>query len=334
MSFPYIVADIGGTNARFALVSGFKSACRCTQEFVLEDVKAYKCSEFNRFEDVFDHYLEALCKDVTGACVSIAGPVSDNCVSMTNLDWSFSGDKLKARYQFSFFHVINDFAANAMSVISLGGGDLVRVQSPVVPHVENKKVNLLPRAIVGPGTGLGVASVVHTGKSWMPVPGEGGHANFAPVTNLDIELYKLIQKDISYVSLETLLCGAGLSRLYMALAELRDERVDEQASLPEHISAAALSHSDMLAVEALSIFCRVLGSAAGNIALTVGASGGVFLTGGILPRVSDFLLQSDFSHAFTNKGVMSHYVEALSVDLVIHKEPALIGSAAYVESMR
>lgn len=343
MAFPYIVADIGGTNARFALVTGLENHTNHTdgtirKTFIIEQTATFKCSEFSEFEDVYQSYLDTLTESnvaklvdkVCGACVAIAGPVSANRVVMTNLDWSFSGDDLKNTYGYEFFYVINDFAAQAMAVVSLASSDLFRIKSSVSELLSSE--SYLPKAVLGPGTGLGVASLVHNGTAWMPISGEGGHANFAPVTALDIELYKYMRGELSYVSVETLLCGSGITRIYKALAAINDEVIEEESSLPENVTESAKRGSDKMATSTLDVFFRVLGSASGNIALTVGARGGVYLTGGILPRVKDLLLESDFNQAFCSKGVMSHYVETLNVDLVIHNEPALIGGASYVES--
>lgn len=324
MKYPYVVADIGGTNARFGLVTGKDSK---TGEFVVEKKQTFKCASFSTFEDVYVEYFKTFEELPKRACVAIAGPVMGDRVEMTNLNWAFSIERMRSQLELDAFFVINDFVAHALSVVSIAPSGLIAIKKT---DRNPNETALLPKAIMGPGTGLGVASLVHNGKSWMAIPGEGGHANFAPVTDLDIELYTTLMKTEEYISLETLLCGSGLTRTYKALASIHNKTIELENSRPEAITLSALDRSDDLAVETLSVFCRVLGSAAGNIALTVGAAGGVYLAGGILPRVSDFLLSSEFNSSFSQKGVMGHYVAEIPVNLVVHKDPALIGSAAYL----
>ena len=317
--FPQIVADIGGTNARFAIVS---DADTNTGEFVIEKQKTFDCASYDSFElllSAYYDYLEGLKPE--HVCVALAGPVDGDQFKMTNLNWCFSRMGVKSEFQLKNFEVINDFAAQACSVTHLQTQDLLEVKDGV-PGPFSSKV------ILGPGTGLGVASLVHTGDIWQPQAGEGGHTNFAPGNVQEIALLQILMRSFDYVSLETLLCGRGLVNIYRALCELRG--VPAQTFEPHQVSELGLGGDDEICRDALSLFCRVLGAAAGNVALNCGAKGGVYLAGGILPRMTEFLLNSDFVRAFKDKGVMSGYMENIPVFLMMHPHPALIGAAAWL----
>jgi len=318
--FPQVVADIGGTNARFGLVT---AAIADSGEYTIVEQRTYECARFETFEAVLAEYLNSLA-DVKPqhVCVALAGPVDGDEFKMTNLNWCFSRTGVKAKFALQNFEVINDFAAQACSVTHLQTDDLFAVKTGCA-------VSKAAKSIIGPGTGLGVASLIHNGSIWQPLPGEGGHANFAPGNEEEISLLRAVAKEHEFVSLETLLCGRGLVNLYRGLCRIADQA--PEALQPADISDRGVSGKDPLCERALQLFCKILGGAAGNLALTCGSKGGVYLTGGILPRIKDFLLASDFVAAFTSKGVMSSYLESVPVYLIVHEHPALIGASAWLE---
>lgn len=312
--FPYAVADIGGTNARWGLVTGIDAQGR----YVIESIRTFKNAGHPRFQDSLAAYLDSLNgQAIKRVCVALAGPVLGDQINMTNIDWSFSVRAVEQEFGLSKLLVVNDFTALAYATSALSEADLVPVKAG------NQRPG--PRAILGPGTGLGMASLLPLQDRWLPVSGEGGHTAFAPYGDEEIALCRQLQNAQGYVSKETLLCGSGLERIYQSLAQLRGQTATKAAA---DITATAVDGSDALAVDALNLFCGVLGSASADLALTVGALGGVYLGGGILPRVQAFLLSSPFAARFGDKGVMSHYVAQIPVYLIVAAEPALVGAAA------
>ncbi len=324
--FPWIVADIGGTNARFSLVTDRNPE---TGEYALSQQREFSTADFDTFAACFDAYLSSMGGPLPQyACIAVAGPVSSDQVQLTNVDWVFSIAETCERFALKRLEVINDFAALACSVTHLGPDDCLQIYA-------GEPGTLATKAIVGPGTGLGVAALVHNGGNWSPLPSEGGHRAYSPQTDREINVYKELQKKFGYVSAENLLSGAGMVNIYRALATLEQRQCDDIQ--PSQITEAALNdRGDLadvdLARETLDIFCGVLGSVCGDVALTYGAKGGVYLGGGILPRMKEYLLNSDFVARFKAKGVISSYLEDISVVLIVHKNPALIGAAAWLEN--
>lgn len=314
--FPYVVADIGGTNARWGLVTGLDSNGR----YLIESIRTFENRHHPQFRDSLAAYLDALGGiEIKRVCVALAGPVLGDRINMTNINWSFSVRETEAAFGLDKLLIVNDFTALAYATSALGQADLVCIKQGI-------QKSAAPRAILGPGTGLGMASLIPVSERWIPVCGEGGHTAFAPRGDEEIALCQVMQKNEGYISKEALLSGSGLERIYRSLAEVRHLNAEPMAA--SKISGLAVSNADKLAVDALNIFCAVLGSAAADQALTVGALGGVYLGGGILPRVQEFLKKSPFEARFKEKGVMSHYMNDIPVYLIVADEPALIGAAA------
>lgn len=315
--FPYIVADIGGTNARFGLVTGEQSGQPQIEEVHVLDGDAYPS-----LQDAMRAYIElAGITTPKVACVAIAGPIDGDDARMTNLNWAFTQSGVKAEFGFDKFAAINDFASLSIATSKLTEADLIEVRAGKMDIRGNK-------AILGPGTGLGVAGLAYSGNGWLPIPSEGGHVNIAPATALECEVIKAAMTQHGHVSAEVFISGPGLVRLYRALAVVRDEVA--QAFEPKDVTTKALENSDALCRETLELFCSFIGTLSGNLALTYGARGGVYLAGGILPRFVDFLRASDFNRRFEEKGVMSHYLKDIPVNIISHSQPGLLGSAVWI----
>ncbi|MFT5084190.1 MAG: glucokinase [Lentisphaeria bacterium] len=318
--FPYIVADIGGTNARFALATG-----KDGEQFTIEHISILSGSDYARFADALQAYIDSLNGIApTSACIAIAGPISGDLVKMTNLDWSFSKKEIQHQFDFDAFDVINDFAAVAIATSRLTDKDLI----PVKPGIRIGSAN---KAILGPGTGLGVAGLAHHGISWLPIPSEGGHVNMAPATAFECDVIAAGIKRFGHVSAEVFISGPGLVNLYQCVCDVRG--VSPAALEPKHVTAAALDGSDDQCREALETFCCFLGTISGNLVLTYGAKGGVYLAGGILPRFMDFFRASGFIERFSNKGVMSHYVADVPVSLINYDQTAFLGAATWLDQI-
>lgn len=315
--FPFIVADIGGTNARFALATEIKNG-----SIVIESPKTLNGRDYPAFADALADYIAFLdgVKPL-GACVAIAGPVGEDTVKMTNLSWEFSISQTRKQFGFEKFAALNDFAAQAAAASQFHESDLINIK----PGTANPKGH---KAIFGPGTGLGVAALAYNNDAWLPISSEGGHVNLAPATELECELVKAAMKKFGHVSAELFISGPGLVNLYRTLATVRGEPA--QNLEPKDVTSAAVDNSDPLCVETLNLFCSFLGSLAGNLALTYGATGGVYMAGGVLPRFAEFLRVSAFTERFSSKGVMSKYVADIPASLVIHKEAAFTGAAAWL----
>lgn len=318
--YPYIVADIGGTNARFALVTGKKG-----NAFNLEQIQILNGSEFPRLQDAMQHYINTLGGEKPkAACVAIAGPIDGDNARMTNLNWEFSQAAVKAEFGFDKYDTLNDFGALAVATSSLQADNLIEIKAGTMDPKGNK-------AILGPGTGLGVAGLACAGDSWLPIPSEGGHVNVAPATQLECEVIRAAMAEHGHVSAETFISGPGLVRLYRALATVRGETPKNYE--PKDITAGALDGTDDLCKETLDLFCSFIGSLSGNLALTYGAKGGVYLAGGVLPRFIDYFKSSDFVKRFSEKGVMSHYVENIPVNLISYEYTAFVGAAAWLDQL-
>ncbi|MCH8929749.1 MAG: glucokinase [Proteobacteria bacterium] len=316
--FPYIVADIGGTNVCLGLVTGRNET---NADYKICKIWSQSTEEFDGLESCLDAYIATLTgQHPTNACIAIAGPITADRVQMTNQNWEFSISGLRKKFGLKRLEVINDFAALAYSTLNVSAHNLtvVHAGTPVADA---------PRAIIGLGTGLGIAALVPTAAGWQPVPGEGGHIAFAPYNGKTARILELIRYDLEYVCAESLLSGPGLARLHQALAVI-EGRATEALS-PEQITTRAIAGTDPACRETLDLVCHLLGRTAGDISLIYGARGGVFLGGGILPRVENILLESTFMDGFQSKGVMRDYLVNVPVYLMTGQHPALLGAASW-----
>lgn len=313
-----LVADVGGTNVRFALADVSDETPR------LFAAKSFLVADFAGLEEAADRYLsEAPVPDVQrprSAVVAVAGPITDGQATLTNGRWRMSEAALLAK-GFSAARLINDYTALALSVRHLRGEDLAVIGPSDLSPPAGQTV-----AIVGAGTGLGVAAVVREGRREAIAATEGGHIGFAPGDETEIEILRLLSARFGRVSLERILSGAGLTDLYWALGRI-DTGGDAAPLAPEEIVARAKAGSDPLAERTVDRFCAIYGAAAGDIALAFGARGGVYLGGGIAPRILDRLTQGDFRARFEAKGRFSAYLAAIPTQVIVHPFAALIGAA-------
>jgi glucokinase len=313
MSVPALIADIGATNARFALLgaSGHYGTA------------ILPCAQFPTLEAAARAYLDgAGAKPPRRAALAIAGPVTGDVLRMTNHPWQFSIAETKDRLGLDRLEVVNDFAAVAHAVPRLGAQDRVQVGggSPVPAQ---------PIAVIGPGTGLGMASLAWCGPRWQVLAGEGGHATAAPADAREAAVVATLSRRFGHISVERLVSGMGLQNLREALAEL--EGAPAARLRPAEISEAGLSGADRLCAEAVDLFCAILGGAAGNLALTLGARGGVYIAGGIVPKLGEAFVRSRFRERFVAKGRMSVFLEPIPTYVITHELPAFLGLAALLD---
>ncbi len=314
MSIKALVADIGGTNIRLGLAD--------LSDLSIADVITYQCEDFDNIEFAIEKYLAETGHTVSHVCIDVATAVTGDFVSLTNNHWEFSQQALKQKFGWQYLSVINDFTAIAMSVPNIPDEKKVQIGG------SQAQVNK-PIAIYGAGTGLGVAHLVHTGEKWLPIDGEGGHVDFAPIDQDEIVVLQQLQKKYARVSAEQILSGLGLVQIYQSLCA--EQGVEAKDYEPADVTTNALNNGDDLAVRSLQIFCRVLGSFGGNLALNVKALGGVYIAGGIVPRFIDYVKQSDFRARFDAKGRFGKLIEQIPVYVVTEEQPGLIGCAAYLQ---
>ncbi|MBN8997880.1 MAG: glucokinase [Rhizobiales bacterium] len=314
--FPVLIGDIGGTNARFAIVHGDS-----------QPVERFPNAQTAAFATIDDAIAASLPPGLRprSAVLALAGPVQGDRVPLTNCPWVVEPKRMIERFGLDEVILLNDFEALSLSLPALAEQDLVRVGGgEAVPNAA--------RVVVGPGTGLGAAALIHARGCWLPVPGEGGHVDLAPVTARDFAIWPHIDEPFGSgpyrrISGETLLCGSGLVRLYRAIvaADGREARFDD----PSEITAAAIEGADAAAREALTLFCVHLGRLAGNLALAFMARGGVYLAGGIAAKIAPFVGASGFREAFIDKAPHKAMMDRMRTAVIVHPEPALAGIAAY-----
>lgn len=306
----HLVADIGGTHSRLALAADG-----------LRAVKVFDNTGFSGLEDVIDAYLQdldAAARPFTAA-IAVACPVGEDTFRLTNLGWTVSTEALRRHFGFEALHIFNDFAAAALAIPGLGQDDVLAIG-------EGTAVPGRPIALIGPGTGLGVAALVPCGSGWVPVASEGGHVTLAAVTDEEEKLIAALRRKLGHVSAERLLSGPGLVLLYQCVAG-----TDAAGLTPEAITRLAVSGDDPVAVRVMGHFLAMLGTVAGNLALTLGAQGGVYLAGGILPDLAAQLQASPFRERFMDKGRYRDYLNAIPTVLITKEHPALAGLAAWLQ---
>lgn len=312
-----LVADIGGSNARFGLLRG-------ASHTPIES-KTISTADFPGILETIRHYLESCgSPSVSDAAIAIANPVSGDRVQMTNHHWSFSIEEVRQQLGLNRLLLLNDFAALALSLPSLSANDMRQVGG-------GESVATMPRVLLGPGTGLGVSALVPAaGGKWTAVAGEGGHVTLAASNEREEKIIAVCREEFGHVSAERLLSGMGLSNLHRALTLLAKQHYSPLT--PAEVSERGLSGKDPVCGEVLSVFCSLLGTIAANLALTLGARGGVYIGGGIVPRFGDYFHRSPFRAAFEAKGRFSSYLAAIPAYVIHAQNPALIGAAIALDN--
>lgn len=306
---PLLVGDIGGTNARFAVATPDGAG------FGLAHFVSYRCSTAQSLAELLARYLGELGDARPDrACMAIAGPNDGRSGIVTNLGWQVDAEAMAHELDLAHVLLANDFGALASAAPALGD-DATLLLKPGTARIGG------PISVLGPGTGLGVALVVPHGAGFTTVSTEGGHMGFAPAIPEEIALCAHVRRQLPHVSIESLLCGAGLSRIHGFLSD--------GVGLPAaDVSARALAGSDACCTEAVLMFLAILGSVAGDIALAHGATGGVMIGGGIVPRLQALIPESRFRERFVAKDPMRALLENMPVRLITAEHVALRGAAA------
>ncbi|QCF27839.1 glucokinase [Hydrocarboniclastica marina] len=308
---PVLVGDIGGTNARFALAYPGRAG--------LHHLETLQCADYDNLDAAATAYLARTGQPkVDDVCLAVASPIQGTRVEMTNNHWRFDTAEVAHAMGWRQFRVLNDFLALALGMPQVAPEKLVKVCGGAGDP--NRA-----RLVIGPGTGLGVAGLVPHQGSWIALPSQGGHVEFAPRDGRELAILQILQGQFGRVSAERILCGAGLVNLYRAHAQI--EGVNALFESPGDILQAALASTDPLARKTLEHFSEIMGRVAGDAALTMGSLGGVYLCGGIIPRFVDFFCQSGFQKAFEDKGRMRKLMEQTPVHIVTEPYAGLLGAA-------
>ncbi|MBU2869587.1 glucokinase [Colwellia sp. E2M01] len=309
-----IVADIGGTNLRIGTVSTSGE---------VESLEVYRCADYQGLADIIQHYVSAqnLSGKCLNACLAIACPADNDEIKMTNLPWKFSQSALKSTLQLNTLYMINDYTAIAHAAPFLNDKQKVKIGAGMT-------VPQKPISICGPGTGLGVSNVVFHNQQCITISGEGGHVDFAPTNSTEAAILNFLLTKYQHVSYEQLLSGLGIEQIYQAISHIKQQPV--QSYTAAKISEKAIDRSCDICHQTLLQFCKILGAFAGNLSLTFGSFGGVYIAGGIVPRFIEFLQNSEFRQAFEAKGRFAGFNQKIPTYVITEEQPGILGAAAYL----
>ena len=316
-----LVGDIGGTKTNLGLYEKGK------HRPLLKTMQTYSSRDASGLEEIIDQFLKKTGVAVSRACFGVAGPIQKGRVKTTNLPWDVSEVQLKMRFGWSGVWLINDLTATAYAIPLLTGREVLSLNKAKAEKTGNV-------GLVAPGTGLGMALLVRTDKGFVPVPSEGGHIDFGPNSQPEVSLFQFLRRRFGHVSNERVLSGPGLYNIYAWLKH--SGRYREPAWLrkeigeldpPKVITEAALERKTPLAVASLKMFVSIFGAVAGNLALAGMTTGGIYLGGGIPPKILRPLKTYGFLEAFENKGRFRRFLHTIPVRVVLNNKAALLGAA-------
>ena len=309
---PYnLVGDIGGTNARFALVAPGKSE--------LMSIKTLQCTKFETVQEAINSYISSINDaEIVSACIASAGTTHLDIFKPANNDWVINKSNVSSALNDIQVNWINDFSAQALATTTLKSNDVIVINQGII---QPERVRL----VIGPGTGLGTCGLINSSNGWVPLPAQGGHSDFAPNSSLEIEIWTLLQKQFGHVAVERILSGPGIVNLYKALCQINEKEV--LFNSPSEITSAAIKvNPDSISKETLHLFCRIFGSVTGSIALSTGCLGGIYITSDLVRNFLDFFIDSDFLKSFEDKGRLKYYMTDIPIFISKKENMGLIGS--------
>ena len=318
LHFPVLIGDIGGTNARFQIIESADAAPIAFQPV--------RTADFETMEQAIQQSV--LAQTQVGprcALIAAAGPITDKGLDLTNCHWNIIPNQLLALASIDQLVLMNDFEAQALALPCLTTED-----GASLGDGKAQPRNDYTKAVLGPGTGLGVGILVRAGGKWIPVPGEGGHVDLGPRNEREAQVWAHLEAIEGRISAEQAVCGDGLVNLYQACCKA--DGVEAGLATAADISVAAMDGSNTQAHEALSLFCTTLGRVAGDLALTSMARGGVYLGGGIAQKILPFLEKSAFRSNFEDKAPHSALMAKIATIVVTNELPALLGLAAFASN--
>ena len=306
-----LVGDIGGTNARFALVAPGKSE--------LMRIKTLQCTKFETVQEAIKSYLSSINDvEIISACIASAGTTHLDIFKPANNAWVINKSNVSSALNDIHVNWINDFSAQALATTTLKDNDVIVINQGTV---RPERVRL----VIGPGTGLGTCGLINSSNGWVPLPAQGGHSDFAPNSSLEIEIWTLLQKQFGHVAVERILSGPGIVNLYKALCQINEKEV--LFNSPSEITSAAIKvNPDSISKETLHLFCRIFGSVTGTIALSTGCLGGIYITSDLVRNFLDFFIDSDFLKSFEDKGRLKYYMTDIPIFISKKENMGLIGS--------
>jgi glucokinase len=316
-----LAGDIGGTKTNVGL---FVMGKKRPEPLVIE---SFASRGAPHLENIVDRFLKSNPASVSSACFGIAGPVINGRCKTTNLPWVVSETQMQRRFRWRHARLLNDLAAAALAVPLLRPSELASLNK----GLRKKKGSL---ALLSPGTGLGQAMLAYKDGEYVPLSSEGGHVSFSPTTETEVELWRYLRKKYGHVSVERVLSGPGLVNIYSWLRDSGQfeepnwlKELMKQGDPAKAISENALRKEQALCVESLRLYVSMLGSVAGNLALTSMAVGGVYLGGGIPPKILSALKQGSFLKAFKAKGRFADFLAQIPVRVILNDKAALLGAA-------
>lgn len=316
---PILIADIGGTNARFALADP-----GARPPLLVESIRRYSVSDFPSLQATAAEYLRDIGAKPRRAVFAIAGHIDDGVVRATNSPWHIVADTARHALNLESVRLINDFAAQSMCLPLLGPGDSTVIGKPMAPVIGCRDPQTF--AVIGPGTGLGVGALLLREDRFRPLETEGGHCGYAPDTPEEIDILTYLASRFGHVSNERLISGSGLTNLYQALAEIDGDTVEPLA--PEQITRRAQKGEDALCTRTVERFCAIFGSVVGDAVLSLGGWDGAYLAGGLPPLLVPWLRQGTFRHRFEDKGRLSPAMRDVPTLVITHPHAGLLGAAA------
>lgn len=310
-----LVGDIGGTNARFALIEPGQLTPLVSQNLVTAD--------FDQVELAIQLFLETQgIEEIDRLSLAVAGPVINGQVDMTNTEWVIDRARLQERFGTSVTKVLNDFEAQSLSLPHLSAEHLVAVGG----DWQFASPEQGTFGVVGPGSGTGVGGLIKNKSEYHPIVCEGGHTGFAPANAFQLEILHYLLKHFSRVSNERILCGPGMVNLYNAICEIEGATAESLSAAK--IGERAMQNSDPLCVKTMEVFFEILGQFAGDLALTINCREGLFIAGGICGRYEKLLQAGNFRRGFENKGRFARLLESIPSWLITHPNPGILGAAA------
>ena len=316
LPFPILIADIGGTNARFAIVVDAYAEPK-----TFPPIKT--CDYETLDQAIQEHVLDRTSLIPRAAVLAVAGPTNGDEIDLTNNNWAVKPKTMIEDFGLQNIIVLNDYEAQALAVVALGNDFLQKIG-------DGHKDDRSNCVVIGPGTGLGMAGLIHAANTWIPVAGEGGHIDLGPRSERDVEIFEHLERIEGRISGEQILCGRGLVNLYNAVAKANKQ--DPKYKTPEDINKAVTAGDDETATETLSLFCEYLGRVAGDMALVFMARGGVYLTGGITQKILDHFDEERFRAGFEDKAPHTDLVSSIPTYAILHEHAPMIGLAAYART--
>ena len=306
-----IIADLGGTNIRLGIIHDISASPVHIHELLVED--------YTGLIDCIEHYLTLIPEmSIKNLSIAVATPVTGDQINLTNRDWGFSISKVGEHFNFDQVKVVNDFTGLALSLPLLSKEDLQQVGG-----TEPDPIGAI--ALLGAGTGLGVSGLIQSAAGVYPLSGEGGHVTLGATNARELAIFGEFNKRYGHMSAERLLSGTGIGEAYEIICLV--DGVEDLNLSPAEISQHAIAGTNPQCEELMELFCHWLGVVAGNLALSLGSTGGVYIGGGIIPKLGDYFIQSGFRNAFESKGRFTNYLSKMPVYIIHAKQPALLGAS-------